>query len=171
MSERPAERTPTVHLWALPATPVAPGAISFCARCGRGPSLPPDPAVPSRVCARCGLGLMLCAEEPARPRESDAFLVADHMGRVCALSARGERRVGLAQSEALRLDVGDLLGARGPLREELLATVRAACEGELVGATRWPRGDPPAQGATTGWVRVRVGHCGPPPAALLVFDA
>ncbi len=171
MTEKHAERERAPHLRALPAAPLAQGTMSFCARCGRGPSLPPSSAVPSRVCARCGLGLMLCAEAPARPRESDAFLVADHLGRICALSARGERRVGLDESDALRLEVGELLGARGRSREELLATVRAACEGELVGVMRWPRVAMPKGGATTRGARVRVGRCGPPPAALLVFEA
>lgn len=174
MSERPAERVPTPRLRALPAAPVASvasGTIGFCARCGRGPSPADDPSFPSRVCARCGLGLMLCAEEPARPREGDAFLVADHLGRICALSVRAERRVGLTESEALRLGVDHLLGARGALREELLATVRFACEGEVVTVTRWPRAGPPAPEAKTRATCVRVGRCGPPPAALLVFEA
>ncbi len=114
---------------------------------------------------------MLLAEPPARPRECDAFLVADRTGRVCALSVSGERRVGLAESEALGLGVDELLGARERAREELLATVRSACDDELVGVRSWPPGTTTAQGATTRAERVRIGRCGPPPAALLVFEA
>jgi hypothetical protein len=121
------------------------------------------------VCAECGLGLLLeCAEDVA-PEPGDPFLVLDHTLSVCAVSAAAERLLATPEIDAVNVPIGNLLmpaDAEGSGGAGLAAAIIWAARGDA-GVTRAV-----VRPANTFGVRlnVRVAGCGPPRAALLVFE-
>lgn len=165
--ERPGGLRSVAGLRAVGTAANVPAGAAFCARCGRAPdAAPPMPA--SRVCRHCGLGLVLRAPAQAAPSPQDAFLVADRVGRVSAMSATAEVLLGLSEQAAQGRPVGELVSAVEDAphsRHDFLASLRAAAAG--VGPVRHFQG---WAGAPDGTPRsLRVGPCGPPPGALLVI--
>ena len=139
---------------------------AFCARCGAPPARNPAQSAlrESRVCAHCGLGLVL--RTPLAVDRDSPFLVVDRALEVSAVARSAESMLGLDERHALGLAVGALLRcALGS--EEFAALLRDAVlgGGNPEGVDCWlndeQHGEP---------LRVRVGPCGPPPGALLVFD-
>lgn len=63
--------------------------VSFCGHCGTPPGAEVV-AAGSRVCAHCGLGLVLQAPADVAPRGGEPFLVIDSSLVVCSVSARAE---------------------------------------------------------------------------------
>src|SRR3977135_974863 len=72
-----------------PPAPEAPE-VTFCSHCGIRPQ-PGSATSPTRVCASCGLGLLLQCADDVAPGPSDPFIVLDHTLSVCAVSAAAER--------------------------------------------------------------------------------
>jgi PAS domain-containing protein len=147
---------------------VAPG--WFCGHCAAGlpPGLAPSPF--SRVCSRCGLGLLLETRADGLPAPTDAFLIVDRALRVQAASIGAERLLGAREEDLLDTPVGELLiGAdaeradRGALAEAILEAASSA------DAFAFARVRP----ANTFGVRMRarVSACGPPRAALVLLEA
>ena len=140
----------------------------FCGYCGAEPAGGTPPPW-QRVCEECSLGLLLEADAEFAPKASDAFLVIDSRLTVQALSRRAEQLLGVEEQDATDRPIGELLvdAAAEVAEAETLsgALARAASNegGAWSGFVR-PRDD---FGIRT---RVRVTHCGPPRAALLVLE-
>jgi ribosomal protein L37E len=130
-------------------------AVRFCTHCG----VVTDDA-PHRVCAECGLGIVLACARDAAPRYDAAFLVVTTDMRVSAASANTEPLFGdpdaLVGTPLLDLLRGDAL---------LTRHVARAAMGSSRGATAWVRT------AEHGRPRkARITGCGDPPAALVVLS-
>jgi hypothetical protein len=145
--------------------------VAFCSHCGTRParSLAGTSAAPSRVCASCGLGLILESPADVAPSAGDAFLVLDHSLAVCAMSEAAERLLAASEPDVVNRHVSDLLmpaGAEEKNGTGLSAAVAWAARGDLGTRTAVVRP------ANTFGIRLtaRIGSCGPPRAALLVLE-
>jgi hypothetical protein len=143
--------------------------VWFCGHCGARPDIDGTSAPAERVCTDCNLGLLLQAGDDAAPAPGAAFMVLDGTLSVCGLSEEAERLLATSETEAVNRHVTELLvpadaEAQGP--ENLAVAVTWAARGDV--ATRQVVVRP----ATTFGVRLRarIASCGPPRAALLVFD-
>jgi hypothetical protein len=136
----------------------------FCGHCGRQPE---GPVGESRVCPKCGLGLLLEAPAELAPKTADPFLVVDGSLAVCAVSRQAERLLGLQETAAVNRHISELLvpaeaeAPDGNLAAALISAVRG--DGSSRNIVVRP--------ANTFGVRywARIGPCGPPSAALLVL--
>ena len=143
--------------------------ISFCSHCGERPESERDFGSASRVCDSCGLGLLLEASTTTAPDKGGAFLVLDSTMSVCAVSSEAERVLATRETEAVNRHV-----------TEILTPADAEAQGpeNLAVAITWAaRGDDTRRSVTIRPTNVfgvrmtaRIGSCGPPQAALLVFD-
>ena len=140
--------------------------VSFCSHCGERPR----EVRRSRVCEACGFGLLLeCAADVA-PSPGQPFVVLDSSMAVCAVSASAETLLATTETDAVNRHVTELL---------VPADAEADGEHNLAVAVTWAaRGEGEARKvfvrpANTFGVRLsaQVTSCGPPRAALLVFDA
>lgn len=163
----------------LPGAEALPGAgaavrtqrpwVAFCARCGVAPER--RGAVPqhafSRVCARCGMGLILRAPDDAAPAPGGAFLVVDRALAVCAVSEGAERSLDVSEPFAIGRLVSELLVPDEVGDEPSMLTLvrRAVLDG---GAPR--RAGVRLAARIDEALTVRVGPCGPPRAAVVVLD-
>jgi hypothetical protein len=148
----PAERTPLV---------------SFCGHCGQAPPTPM--AARSRVCALCGLGVVITASADLAPQKGESFLIVDRQLKLCALSRGAERVLGVDEPEAVHRPVTDFLepaDAEAGHGDELLqgiissAAIGFAPPHSIVVR---PTGEYGVRYAA------RVGSCGPPEGALIVL--
>ncbi len=139
--------------------------IAFCSSCG----VQPEGEIDSRVCSSCGLGLILHAAADAVPTPGAAFVVLDGSLSVCAVSQEAETLLCTRETDAVNRHVTELL----------VPADAEAQEGQnLAVAVTWAaRGDAGTQSvnlrpANTFGVRLRarIASCGPPRAALIVFD-
>jgi hypothetical protein len=153
----------------LPLERVERATVWFCGRCGSQPTIDDSGAPPERVCGDCGLGLLLQSGTDAAPTPGAAFMVLDATLSVCAMSEEAERLLATSETEAVNRHITELLvpadaEAQGP--ESLAVAVTWAARGDE--ATR----NVVVRPATTFGVRLRarIASCGPPRAALLVFD-
>lgn len=142
--------------------------VAFCSHCGsRRAADPRGPA--SRVCGDCELGLLLECSADSAPPEHGAFLVLDGSLSVCAVSAAAEKLLATCETDAVNHHI-----------TELIVPADAEAQGgvSLAAAVTWAaRGDDAThrvvvRPANTFGVRLaaRIGSCGPPRAALLVFE-
>jgi hypothetical protein len=142
--------------------------VRFCSHCGSRPQ-PGESISPTRVCAECGLGLLLQCTENVAPKPGDPFLVLDHTLSVCAVSAAAERLLATPEIDAVNVPIASLLvpaDAEDNGGAGLAAAVIWAARGDG-GVTRTV-----VRPANTFGVRLnaRIAGCGPPRAALLVFE-
>lgn len=166
MSARRTQGRPALAL-VQPLAPEVPE-VRFCSHCGSRPQ-PGQIISPTRVCAECGLGLLLQCAENVAPKPGDPFLVLDHTLSVCAVSAAAERLLATPEIDAVNVPIANLLVA---------AEAEGNGEGGLAAAIIWAaRGDggvtrTVVRPANTFGVRMnaRIAGCGPPRAALLVFE-
>lgn len=144
----------------------SPALRAFCARCGATPA-PRGPGQrgwrESRVCAACGLGLVL--HTPLVVARDSPFLVVDRALNVSAVSRRAEDLLGVSEARAVGLAVGRLLLATEP-PEDFAALLHDAVLGG--GASQGVHCRVGSDGGEP--LAVRVGPCGPPPGALIVLD-
>jgi hypothetical protein len=142
--------------------------VSFCSHCGARPG--DDARGPAaRVCGACELGLMLQCSADHAPTPNSAFMVLDATLSVCAVSAAAERLLAACETEAVNRHVTELI---------VPADAEAQGRASLATAVTWAaRGDEEPRRvvirpANTFGVRMsaRIASCGPPRAALLVFD-
>jgi hypothetical protein len=139
--------------------------IAFCSHCGKHPA----DETSSRVCDSCHLGLVLSAGADIAPKPGGAFLVVDATMSVCAVSGAAEKLLATNETEAVNRHVTELL---------VPADAEAAGPQNLAVALTWAaRGDEVANSVTvrpanTFGVRLKaqIGSCGPPRAALMVFE-
>src|SRR2546421_12250880 len=166
MMDRPAS-TRHLALAVRPNVAPEPGpSISFCSHCG---DRPPATQTSSRVCDSCGLGLVLQASRDVAPAIGDPFLVLDATLSVCAVSAAAERLLAADETDAVNRHVTELL---------VPADAEAQGAASLAAAVTWAaRGDEQmrrvvVRPANTFGVRLtaRIAGCGPPRAALIVFE-
>jgi len=147
------------------STPSESPQTSFCSHCGKQPA---DETI-SRVCSSCHLGLVLSADADLAPTPGGAFIVVDATLSVCAVSSAAERLLATNETDAVNRHVTELL---------VPADAEASGPQNLAVALTWSaRGDDGAHAVTvrpanTFGVRMkaRIGSCGPPRAALMVFE-
>jgi hypothetical protein len=123
---------------------------------------------PSRVCQRCGLGLLLECDAEIAPDPGGAFIVIDSSLSVCGVSAGAERLLATRETDAVNRHLTELVvpadaEAQGP--QNLAIAVTWAARGDS--GTRRVMVRP----SNTFGIRInaRIASCGPPRAALLVF--
>ena len=160
---------PALHLVTpLEHEPPAP-LVSFCSHCGTRPASPLAAGSRSRVCATCGLGLILESRADVAPSSGDAFLVLDRTLAVCAVSEAAERLLAASEPDVVNRHVSDLL---------MSADAAELDAGGLSAAVTWAaRTDGGTRAVTvrpanTFGIRLtaRIGSCGPPRAALVVLE-
>ncbi len=147
--------------------------IRFCSHCGARP----DDGVQelletghsSRVCESCGFGLLLESSADAAPKEGGAFLVVDSSLSICAVSNEAERVLATSEPEAVNRHVTELVV---PADAEAQGPANLA-----VGITWAARGDSAERRVNLRPTNVfgvrlnaRIASCGPPLAALILFD-
>jgi PAS domain S-box-containing protein len=140
----------------------------FCGHCGRVPDKPGKPGAASRVCSKCGMGLLLQAPAETAPSEKDPFMVIDGALTICDVSRQAERLLGITETECVNRHVAEFLVPADSEtgKDDNLASLLAwAARGET------PSGNVVVRPTNTFGVRywARVGPCGPPSAALLVL--
>ena len=97
------------HLVALPGYADHPRPdIQFCGHCGR-PPLESDIRPDSRVCTRCGLGLLVSAPPEGAPSPNDPFLLVDGQLSICGVSRLAEELLMTKETEVVNAHIGDLL--------------------------------------------------------------
>lgn len=142
--------------------------VWFCGHCGSNPDSSSGPPA-ERVCSSCGLGLLLQSNADVAPSPGAAFMVLDGTLSVCALSEGAERLLVTSETEAVNRHITELLvpaDAEGQGPENLAVAITWAARGDETTRRVFVRP------ATTFGVRLRasIASCGPPRAALLVFD-
>ena len=147
--------------------------IRFCSHCGARPSDGEHELSggeqSSRVCDSCSLGLLLETGADVAPEKGGAFLVVDSSLSICAVSGEAEHVLATREPDAVNRHL-----------TELLAPADAEAQGPAnlaVGITWAARGDGAERRVTVRPTNVfgvrlqaRIASCGPPQAALLVFD-
>jgi hypothetical protein len=141
--------------------------IHFCSHCGERQD--PERALTSRVCDSCGLGLVLQASDASAPEKGAAFLVIDNSMSVCAVSSEAEQLLATRETESVNRHMTEIL---------VPADAEAQGAQNLAVAVTWAaRGDDTERMVTVRptnvfgvRLRARIAACGPPQAALLVFD-
>ncbi|MBV9311523.1 MAG: hypothetical protein JOZ73_11860 [Solirubrobacterales bacterium] len=139
--------------------------VSFCGRCGARAEVVPE----SRVCESCNMGLLLEARAKQVPPEGGAFLVIDDSMSVCGVSEAAEQILATTETDAVNRHLTEVL---------VPADVELAGPANLAVAITWAaRGDDGSRRvfvrpANTFGLRMpaRISSCGPPKAALLVFE-
>jgi PAS domain-containing protein len=140
---------------------------AFCGHCGRAPENA-DANAASRVCRRCGLGLVLQAPKGIAPQTGEPFLVVDSRLEVCAVSRKAEDLLGVPETHAVNRHVSEFLlpaAAEASKPEDLLSQLVVAATSEEDAHTVVVR---PA-GEFGVRYTARIGPCGPPRAALIVL--
>ena len=123
----------------------------------------------SRVCTRCGLGLLVSASPDAAPTPQDPFLLVDGQLSICAVSRLAEELLLTSETDVVNSHIGDLLvpadieigGA-----ESLVNRIMHAARGGP-GETHHVVLRPAKEFGIRFWARIA--PCGPPRAALVVL--
>lgn len=137
----------------------------FCSGCAASPpgGRPPEPF--ARGCA-CGAGVYVEAAADVAPAPGDAFLIVDRALTVLAASAAAADALAVAPRATVGRPLTDLLVAAETTADAapLANATIAAGRGEVRRLTARPT-------ATDGvHLRLRVGVCGPPRAAVIVVE-
>jgi hypothetical protein len=138
--------------------------VRFCGHCGQAPPTPM--AARSRVCALCGLGVVIAAAEDLAPRKGESFMIVDRQLKLCGLSRGAERILEVDEPDAVHRHICDFLepaDAEAGQGDELLQTIITS--GFVTPSTLVVR---PA-GEYGVRYAARVGACGPPAGALIVL--
>jgi hypothetical protein len=141
---------------------------AFCGHCGRPPEVTAEQPA-TRVCRRCGLGLVLQAPKGVAPQAGEPFLVVDSRMEVCAVSRKAEDLLGVPETRAVNRHVSEFLlpaAAEAARPEDLLTQliVAATSEEDAPSVVVRPVGEFGVR------YRARIGPCGPPRAALVVLE-
>jgi len=161
--------SPRPHLVVLPGHADRPEPeVLFCGHCGRPPEVTDIPPS-SRVCARCGLGLLVAAPAGVAPSPDAPFLLVDGTLSVCAVSRVAEGVLRMPETQAINRHIADLVvpadaEASGP--ESLVNLIMHAARGE--GEIHEVVVRPADEFGIRFWAKI--GPCGPPRAALLVLS-
>jgi hypothetical protein len=121
-----------------------------------------------RVCARCGMGVMLSCSRDALPGDSAAFLICTFDLLVSAVSQRGERIFG-RQDRLVGCHLLDHVTS--PLGQDQLARhAERAAQREVEPVVMPLRPVSSAKAKRLGTLAARIATCGPPRAALLAVE-
>jgi PAS domain-containing protein len=141
--------------------------VRFCGHCGAPPPTPM--AARSRVCALCGLGVVIAAAQDLAPDPGGSFLIVDRQLKLCGLSRGAERLLGVDEPSAVHRHISDFLepadaeaGAGDQLVQGIVAT--AGGFAPIQRLVLRPAGEYGVRYAA------RIGSCGPPEAALVVVE-
>lgn len=140
----------------------------FCGHCGRSPESEPEREPASRVCAHCGLGLMLEASADVAPTAEDPFIVIDHAMSLSAVSRKAEKFLGVSEPAAVGRHLKEFLVPADtdiPAAQSFFALVMLAAAGGSEPRTVAVR--PADLFGVRYWARVAT--CGPSNAALLLL--
>jgi hypothetical protein len=143
--------------------------VWFCGHCAAPAPKDGPPAPVARVCASCGLGLMLEARAEIVPGDQDAFLMVDASLLIQGVSRHAEELLAVDEEFAINRPVGELLVA---------ADAEAGGPGSFSGAIAEAvaGGEAFVNKFVRPWntfgvrMRARIGACGPPRAALIVLE-
>jgi len=141
---------------------------AFCGHCGRPPE-PSDTQPATRVCRRCGLGLVLQAPKGIAPQAGEPFLVVDSRLEVCAVSRKAEDLLGVPETRAVNRHVSEFLvsaAVESSKPHDLLTQLVTAATSEEDVHTVVVR---PVDEFGVRY-KARIGPCGPPRAALVVLE-
>jgi PAS domain-containing protein len=145
------------------------GAIRFCSRCGEPAPSPPadEPLRAARVCAVCGMGVLLSCARQALPGAGAAFLIATAGLEVSAISQAAERLFG-SEEAVLGAPLFDLLAC--PLGEARLAAIVEQAALRRRSPEVVPVHGLPREARRAGVMGARISTCGRPRAALITVE-
>ena len=141
--------------------------VHFCGHCGR-PPLEADIQPASRVCTRCGLGLIVAAPPDGAPTSADPFLLVDGQLAVCGVSRLAEELLMTKETDVVNAHIGDLLvpaDVEVAGSDALINQIIHAARGS--GETHHVVLRPAREFGIRFWARIA--PCGPPKAALIVL--
>jgi hypothetical protein len=139
--------------------------VRFCGHCGQSPPTPK--AARSRVCALCGLGVVITAGEDLAPRRGESFIIIDPQLKLCGLSRGAERVLEVDEPDAVDRHICDFLepaDAEAGQGDELLQSIIVSGFSAPRTMVVRPAGEYGVRYAA------RVGACGPPAGALIVLS-
>jgi hypothetical protein len=125
-------------------------------------------AARSRVCALCGLGVVISATADAAPQPGEPFVIVDGALSLCALSRGAERLLAVEEPEAVHRHVADFLepaDAEAGQADAFLRGIIATAGGHASPQTIVVR----PSGEYGVRFAARVARCGPPAGALIVL--
>ena len=142
--------------------------VAFCGHCGEPPPTPM--AARSRVCALCGLGVVIEAGKDLAPKPGGSFLIVDRRLQLCGLSRGAESLLGVVEPAAVHRHISDFLepaDAEAGEPDALVGAITAGAGGlaPVRSIVVRPAGEYGVRYAA------RVGPCGPPQGALIVLDS
>jgi hypothetical protein len=141
--------------------------VHFCGHCGRPPA-EADIQPASRVCTRCGLGLIVAAQPDGAPTPADPFLLVDGQLAVCGVSRLAEELLMTTETDVVNAHIGDLLvpaDVEVAGSDALINQIIHAARGS--GQTHHVVLRPAREFGIRFWARIS--SCGPPKAALIVL--
>jgi hypothetical protein len=141
----------------------------FCTHCAvlfDAPTAPAGTPNRGRVCARCGLGVILTCSSATLTAPGAAFLVVTAELRVSAASQPAEQMLAIPDGSFGRPLLSLLTSPAGV--GELARVVVRAANGTLAPATLAV--EAASSEVESGPFEARVGGCGNPPAALVVVE-
>jgi hypothetical protein len=126
-------------------------------------------AARSRVCALCGLGVIIEASKDLAPAPGGSFLIVDRRLKLCGLSRGAETLLGVVEPAAVHRHICDFLepaDAEAGESDALIQSITATAGGDapVQNIVVRPAGEYGVRYAA------RVGSCGPPQGALIVLD-
>jgi hypothetical protein len=124
-------------------------------------------AARSRVCALCGLGVVITAAQDLAPRKGESFLIVDRQLKLCGLSRGAERVLEVDEPDAVHRHICDFLepaDAEAGQGDELLQSIITSGFTTPRTLVVRPAGEYGVRYAA------RVGACGPPAGALIVLS-
>jgi hypothetical protein len=148
-----------------PAGPDCDEARWFCGYCGSAALTPPPTA---RVCEQCKVGLLLEAPADIAPGTEDVFIVVDALLTVQAVSRGAEKLFAIAEADLVDHPINELISdADAEPHNSFLSALAGAArdDGSRFSTFVRPRHDFGVR------IRARIGHCGPPRAALIVLES
>jgi hypothetical protein len=142
--------------------------VAFCGHCGEAPPTPM--AARSRVCALCGLGVVIETGQDLAPKPGGSFLIVNRRLQLCGLSRAAESLLGLVEPAAVHRHISEFLepaDAEAGQPDALISAITASASGltPVRSLVVRPAGEYGVRYA------VRVGPCGPPQGALIVLDS
>jgi hypothetical protein len=158
-----------VHSAAAPGRADGDELTRFCTHCATlfdGPIAAAGHPNRGRVCARCGLGVVLTCSSATLTAPGAAFLVVTADLRVSAASEAAEELFAVTEGVFGRPLMSLLTSPTGV--GEMARLVSRAASGSLAPATIPV--EPAATGGQRAELAARIGGCGNPPAALLVVE-
>lgn len=139
----------------------------FCSHCGTRPAVVPEVG---RVCAGCGLGLLVEADAAVAPGPGDPFVIVDGTLAVQAISSRAESLLCAQEIDAVNRHVTEVLlpaDAHAAEPATLAYAVALAARGEVEEPVSMFLRPASTFGVR---IRARIAPCGPGLSALLLLS-